>query len=176
MKKAFIITGFIVMMMFFSIFAVAQTNTKITSAGAKIIPSIALVENLPMHFGTMTVKAGQGGTCTVSTSGVRSKTGGVTLQSLAPFMSLATYTVSGEPGKTYAITLPLTISVIIPGNSMTIGTLLAKSTSGTQSHTATGTLGVGGTEQFTIGGTLTVAAGQTVGLYEGTFQVTVVYN
>ena len=91
-------------------------------------------------------------------------------------MSLATYTVSGEPLRTYAITLPATISITLTTHSMTINALLAKSASGTQSHTATGTLGVGGSEQFTIGGTLNVAGGQFKGLYQGTFAVTVAYN
>lgn len=91
-------------------------------------------------------------------------------------MSLATYTVSGEPARTYSITLPMTTTVTSDGNSMTIGTLLAKSASGTISHYATGTLGIGGTEQFTIGATLTVAAGQAEGLYQGAFDITVAYN
>ncbi|MCD4679373.1 MAG: DUF4402 domain-containing protein, partial [Bacteroidales bacterium] len=60
--------------------------------------------------------------------------------------------------------------------TMTIGTLLAKSTSGAESNTATGTLEAGGTEQFTIGGTLTVTAAQVAAVYEGTFDVTVAYN
>jgi len=162
-------------MVIFSSSVLAQT-TENTVAGAKIVPALTLTENLPMHFGTMTVKSGQGGTCIVSTAGVRSKTGGVTLQALAPFMSLATYTVSGEPTRTYSIILPMTIAVTCTGYSMTIGTLLAKSTSGIESHTATGTLGAGGTEQFTIGATLTVGAGQFEGIYSGTFDVSVAYN
>ena len=163
------------MMVVFSSSVLAQA-TKNTAAGAKVVPALTLVENAPMHFGTMTVKSNQSGTCIVSTAGVRSKTGGVSLTNLVPLMSLATYTVSGEPLRTYAITLPATILVAIVGNSMTIGTLLAKSASGTESHNATGTLGVGGNEQFTIGGTLNVAAGQADGLYQGTFDVTVAYN
>jgi hypothetical protein len=81
---------------------------------------------------------------------------------------------------TYAIALPATITVTetVGGTiTMTIGTLLAKSTSGVESHTATGTLIAGaGTESFTVGGTLTVAAAQLAGVYAGTFDVSVAYN
>jgi hypothetical protein len=131
-----------------------------------------------MHFGTLGVLAGTGGTCVVSTAGVRSATSGVTLSAMAPLFSLATYTVTGEPTYTYAITLPATITVTkaVTLETMTIGTLLAKSTSGVESHTATGTLAAGGTEAFTVGGTLTVIAAQVPGVYAGTFDVTVAYN
>ena len=175
MRKTTIIFAAIAMMVFFSFAGVAQTPVN-TAAGAKVVPALTLAENAPMHFGTMTVKSYQGGTCVVSTAGVRSRTGGVTLQNLAPLMSLATYTVSGEPLRTYAITLPSAITITFSTYSMTINSLLAKSTSGAQSHNATGTLALNGTEQFTIGATLNVAAGQAEGLYQGTFDVTVAYN
>jgi hypothetical protein len=153
--------------------------TENTAAGAKILTALSIVEDLPMHFGTMGVLAGTGGTCVVSTAGVRSATSGVTLSALAPLFSLATYTVTGEPLYTYAITLPDAITVMHTNNvnSMSIGSLLAKSTSGSESHTATGTLIVGtGTESFTVGGTLTVSAGQLAGVYAATFDVMVAYN
>jgi hypothetical protein len=158
---------------------VAAQVTENTAAGAKILTALSIAENLPMHFGTMGVLAGTGGTCVVTTAGVRSATAGVTLSAMAPLFSLATYTVTGEPLYTYAIGLPATITVTHTNtvNTMTIGTLLAKSTSGVESHTATGTLiAVAGTESFTVGGTLTVVAAQLAGTYAGTFDVTVAYN
>jgi hypothetical protein len=168
-----------------AIFILASYSTKVkaqvtenTAAGAKILTALSIAEVSPMHFGTMGVLTGTGGTCLVTTAGVRSATGGVTLSALAPLMSLASYTVTGEASYTYAITLPSTITVtkVSGTETMTIGTLLAKSTSGTESHTATGTLAAGGTESFTVGGILTVTAGQAAGVYAGTFDVTVAYN
>lgn len=178
MKKLIMICAAIVMVAGLSTTVVAQV-TENTAAGAKILTALSIVEDLPMHFGTMGVLAGTGGTCVVTTGGVRSATAGVTLSAMAPLFSLATYTVTGEPLYTYAITLPTTITVTkaVTLETMTIGTLLAKSTSGTESHTATGTLITGaGTESFTVGGTLTVAAAQVPGAYAGTFDVTVAYN
>ncbi len=175
MKKTLFIFVLVGMMMFFSFSVLGQPGLIHTALSVKVVNPLTLTENQPMHFGTITVSS-QAGTCAVSTAGVRSRTGGVTLQSIAPFMTLATYTVSGEPLRTYAITLPLTITVFNGAYSMTIGTLLAKSASGSISHTATGSLGVGGSEQFVIGGTLNVSGGQAQGLYQGTFNLTVAYN
>ncbi len=176
MKKNIIIQLIFCMMAFLPFWAIGQLATENTTVGAKIIPSIAVTEVKPMHFGTMTVKAAQGGTCVVSPAGVRSRTGGVTLSNLAPAMSLATYSVTGEPGKSYTITLPLTITVFYTTFSMTVSNLLAKPASGPASFNATGTIGTSGSEQFTIGATLNVAAGQEEGLYTGNFPITVTYN
>lgn len=177
MKKTSIIIVAIVMMAGLTSKVMAQV-TENTAAGANILTALSIAEDLPMHFGTMGVLAGTGGTCVVTTAGVRSATSGVTLSAMAPLMSLATYTVTGEPTYTYAITLPASITVTkaVTLETMTIGTLLAKSVSGAESNTATGTLEAGGTEQFSIGGTLNVAAAQVAGAYAGTFNVTVAYN
>jgi hypothetical protein len=155
------------------------TTTNPTAAGARILTALSIVENLPMHFGTLGVAAGVAGTCVVSTAGERSATGGVNLSALAPLFSLATYTVTGEPLYTYLITLPddITVTHTNTVNTMVIGTLLALPASGIESHTATGTLiAVAGTNSFTVGGTLNVGATQLAGVYAGTFNVTVAYN
>ena len=156
----------------------AQVTENIV-AGAKILTTLTISETLPMHFGTMGVLAGTGGTCVVTTAGVRSATAGVTLSALSPLKSLATCLVTGEPLYTYAITLPddITVTHTDLSTTMTIDALLAKSTSGIESHTAVGTLiAVAGTESFTIGGTLNVAMAQLAGVYSGNFDVTVAYN
>ena len=179
MKKTLMIFAAIVMMVGFTTKSMAQQVIKNTTAGAKILTALSIAEDIPMHFGTMGVKAAVAGTCVVSTAGVRSATGGVNLSLMAPQFSLATYTMTGEPLYTYAITLPDDITVTHTDLStiMTIDNLLAKSTSGTESHTATGTLLItAGTESFTVGGTLNVVAAQIAGVYAGTFDVTVAYN
>lgn len=58
---------------------------------------------------------------------------------------------------------------------MTIVSILAR-TASAGADGLTGTLSAAGTDNFTVGGTLEVAAGQTTGLYTGTFDVTVAYN
>lgn len=153
--------------------------TENTSATAKILTVLTLTETQSLEFGSMGVLAGQGGTCKISTAGIQSVTGGVTASTLGNAPKAATYHVTGEPNYTYDIQLPtsITISNGTPADDMTIGTFLAKSTSGVEAHDATGTLiAVDGDDDFTVGATLTVAAGQTEGAYTGSFDVTVVYN
>jgi hypothetical protein len=176
MNKLRYIAVIAILMMSGVSFVSGQSAIQSASAGAKIQQSIAITEVSPMHFGTMTVKAGQGGTCVITTSGLRQKTGGVTLTNLLPQYSLATYSVTGEAGRTYSITLPNSITVSYLGFTMIVNNLLAKAATGVQSQNATGTLGTGGTDQFTVGATLNVAAGQEEGLYSGSFQITVAYN
>jgi CheY-like chemotaxis protein len=168
----------VVLLAGFTTQVMAQATVNST-AGVKILTPLSISETYPMHFGTVGVSEEAGGTVVISTAGVRLATGGVTLSGMAPLYTLATFTVTGEPLYTYAITLPETIEISNTENSatMTIGALLAKSASGTESNTATGTLHAGdGTESFTVGGTMSVPAGQLAGVYSGTFDVTVAYN
>jgi hypothetical protein len=159
-----------------SIMAQATVNS---TAGVNILTPLSISEAFSMNFGTIGVQNETGGTVVITTTGVRSATDGVTLSGLAPFFSLATFIVTGEPLYTYSITLPGTITITLADNStsMTISSLLAKSASGIESNSATGTLLADtGSESFTVGGTLTVEAAQLAGLYSGTFSVTVAYN
>jgi len=152
--------------------------TENTDAKARILTALTISETQYLEFGSMGVLAGTPGTCVVSTAGVRSVTQGVTGSSLGTAPKAAAYEVSGEATYTYSILLPASITIKRESGSeiMTIGTLLAKAVSGTESHTATGTLGSDGKDTFTVGGTLSVAAGQKEGAYAGTFDVTVNYN
>jgi hypothetical protein len=152
--------------------------TENTSAAANIVTPIAISETSSLHFGTMAVLAGTGGTCVLSTQGVRSQTGGVNLSVQTPSASNAAYNVSGAINTTYAITLPASITVtesLLNTATMVIDGLKARPASAGQ-DVLTGTLSNSGTDSFTIGGTLNVAGGQVTGLYTGSFDVTVAYN
>jgi hypothetical protein len=175
MKKLTLIFAAVVMMAGFTAKVNAQA-TENTAAAAKIVTPIAISETSSLHFGTMAVLAGQGGTCVLSTEGVRTATGGVNLSIQTPSASNAAYSVSGAVNTAYAITLPATISVSAGQSaSMTIDNLKARSASAGQDG-LTGTLSGSGNDSFTVGGILNVAAGQATGLYQGTFDVTVAYN
>ena len=58
---------------------------------------------------------------------------------------------------------------------MTISGLLARF-NGAGADAIVSTLSATGTDNFTLGGTLTVAAAQVAGIYAGAFNVTVDYN
>jgi hypothetical protein len=171
--------------LFLAIFMMAGFTTKImaqatenTAAGAVIITPIGITETAALHFGVMSVLVGTPGTCVLSTSGVRTQTGGVNLSAQTPVAANAAYDVTGMASTTYALTLPATITVTETVGlieTMTIGTLLARF-NGAGADAVISTLDGSGDDSFTVGGTLTVPAGQTEGIYAGTFDVTVAYN
>jgi len=180
MKKAVRIFVVIFLIAGFATANYAQVSTATTTAGANILAPITLTQKSPLHMGTMSVLPGTGGTCTLSTDNVRTTGGGggVVLSSMAPTSTNATYRVKGEPLYDYTITLPPFISVSdgSPVNDMIINALKAKCLSGA-TEGLTGTLiAVDGADEFKIGGTLNVAAGQAPGAYTGTFDVIVNYN
>jgi len=131
---------------------------------------LTLTKVADMNFGDV-IAGGTSGTVvlTAAASPSRSVTGGAELGNPTS-VSSATFTVSGEAGFTYAITLPSTDVTITSGvNSMTVNTF-------TSSPDGTGTL-TGGSETLYIGATLNVGAFQASGSdYTGSFNVTVAYN
>jgi hypothetical protein len=150
--------------------ASAQASATAT-ASATILTAISITKTADMSFGNISVQAASGGTVILSTAGVRSTTGGVTLPATAGTVTAASFTIGGEGSYTYVITLPSTAHTIISGaNSMTVTTF-------TSNPSGTGQL-TGGTQTLTVGATLNVAAGQATGVYasETGFNVTVNYN
>jgi hypothetical protein len=174
LKHLVVLFSIIVMMAGFTTGVMAQATVS-TDVAANIVIPIAITETASLHFGTMTVLEGTGGTCVLSTQGVRTQTAGVNLSFQAPLASNAAYNVTGAVNTSYSITLPVKITVTNLSNTMTIGNLVARPASA-GADALTGALSSGGEDNFTIGGTLNVLPGQAAGLYTGTFNVTVVYN
>ena len=164
-----LITGFTTNVM-------AQGTVTGTTAGANILEPITLTKNEVLNFGSMSVAIAIGGTCVLSTQGNRSATGGVSISPICPSATKAAFTVTGSPATaTYVIMLPGTITVTngTPAQDMLI-TPVARASAAVVDGT-TGTLS-GGSDTFTVGGTLNVAAAQPAVAYSGTFSVTVGYN
>jgi hypothetical protein len=93
--------------------------------------------------------------------------GDAVILSSAP-QTAAKFTVGGESGKTYAITIPGTAQTITDGtNTLSI-------TGFTCSNGTVGTIGTN--DVFYVGGTLTVPSTAVASTYTGTFSVTVAYN
>ena len=146
--------------------------TATASASANIITPISIVKTVDMNFGNVAVSATTAGTAVLAPAGTRTTggAGGVTLPATTGTVSAASFTVSGQGGYTYAITLP-TSCVITDGAShnMTVNSF-------TSSPSATGTLSAGGTETLNVGATLNVTAGQASGLYTNATGVPVTVN
>lgn len=152
----------------------AQASATAT-ASATIVAPISITKNTDMNFGNIAVQAATGGTVILATDGSRTRTAGVTLPAVPGTVSAATFTVDGEINYTYDITLPGAAVVLTRGG----GTETMSATAFTSDPAiAAGALDGAGTEDISVGATLTVAAAQVPGTYiTGTpFTVTVNYN
>lgn len=168
MKKSLLIFAAIVLMAGFTTKVMAQsTDTKPNNANAQILGAIALTAVNPLEFGSMNPSAA--GTVILTAAGVATPSG-VVLVAGTP--TAASYTVTGTALRTYAITIP-TASFNI---TCTTGQTMAITAMDCSYAALTSAFAVGGTDGFTVGGTLNVALNQVAGVYTGTFPVTVAYN
>lgn len=147
----------------------AQATASAT-ATATVITPITIAKDVDMNFGNLAVHATTAGTVQMDPASSRTATGGVTLPATTGTVSAAQFTVSGEAGYTYAITLPNSLTIASGTDNMTVDNF-------TSSPASTGLL-TGGTEILTVGATLNVAAAQPSGTYVSAtpFDVTVNYN
>lgn len=171
MKQIAKFFAFAIVLIAFTTNAIAQVTATATAA-ATIITPIAISKTADMNFGNIAVNASLGTVALPAAAApVRTVTGGCTLPTTAGTVAAATFTVSGQPGFTYSILLPASVSLTGPGPAMTADTFVSSPT------VAAGGLLTGGSETLYVGATLHVAASQTAGAYiSAAFNVTVNYN
>jgi len=170
------------MMAGFSTSLKAQTASTITTdAGAVLIIPLALSQTAPLHFGTINLISIAAGTCTLSTTTVRTFTGGLAPSSSIPIATNAAYSVTGKIAATYAVTLPaaavnikIGVSAAAPDN-MTV-TAFTSRFSGAAVDALTSVTSATGTDSFVVGALLTSMAAQNAGVYTGTFTISIDYN
>ena len=146
-----------------------NAQTESVAAGASIIAPISISETAALHFGTI-AKDADGGSVVLSAAGVRTPTG-LTLSTGTPTASAAAFSVGGESGLSYVITLPSAPITITHSGGAGTGTM---SVGTFTSDIAGGVIGTDDT--FSVGATLTVGADQATGTYSGTFNVSIAYN
>jgi hypothetical protein len=142
------------------------------TASALLITPLTIVKNLDLNFGNLAVSSTTGGTVILSTSSTRTTggSGGVTLPAITGTVSSADFTVSGQGGYTYSITLPTSVTITDGlGHSMTISSF-------TSFPSTNGTLSSGGTQDLTVGATLSASASQVSGAYTSASGVPVTVN
>lgn len=157
--------------------ALAQASaTQATNSTATIFQPILLAKNTDLSFGTVVRPIAGSGTVTIDpATGNRNLTGSGALLNTGPNAAAgrASYTVTGEGGQTFSITVPASFNMTRTGGSETIAvTLTATATTGSLS----GALGATGTSTFGVGGAIPVANTTASGAYTGTFNVIVAYN
>jgi uncharacterized protein YpuA (DUF1002 family) len=90
---------------------VAQSNTATTNATAKILAALSITKNVDLSFGSMTIPTAAT-TVIVAPDGTRTSTGNITLLAQAPLTTASSYSVTGDPGAAYTITLPSSTTII----------------------------------------------------------------
>jgi hypothetical protein len=156
--------------------ALAQSSaSQSTTASVKIVQPISLAKNANLAFGTVVKPSSGSNTVTISNaSDTPALTGGgdASLAS-ASTTSRAAYTVTGEGGQTFNISVPASVTMTRSGGSETLSVTLTPSAA---SGTLSGAFGAAGTQTFTVGGAFTVASTTLSGNYSGSFSTTVAYN
>jgi hypothetical protein len=153
--------------------------TATTSASATIFRPITLTKNTDLRFGTIVRPATGSDTVTIdATDGTRllATNSAVALTSGAHVSpGRATFTVAGEGGQAFSITVPASFNMTRSGGSETIAIAL---TASAPSGTLTGTLGSAssGSASFGVGGAMPVTSSTASGAYSGSFVTTVAYN
>jgi uncharacterized protein DUF4402 len=144
------------------------SGTAGSAAAAEIVSALSISNSVGLEFGQI-VPSIVIGTVTVSTAGVRSSSGGVTLgNGMVPAPS--SFAVTGAPSNTYAITLPTSITLTAAaGAPMVVDTFVSV-------PAVTGALDVTGAQTLLVGATIHVGVSQAANPYSGTFNVTVAYN
>ncbi|MDB5152910.1 MAG: hypothetical protein JWR54_1661 [Mucilaginibacter sp.] len=162
-----------IVMMGFSASSFAQTDVKTAtaSASATIIAPISITKVNDLNFGNV-IATSTGGTVVLSPASARTESG-VQLPTVAGTVSAASFTVTGQDGYAYTVTLPADGYAIKTGG----GTAAETMTLSAFTSNSTGTL-TGGSQTLSVGATLNVVANQTAGVYTNAtgFDVSVNYN
>lgn len=154
--------------------ALAQSSANVATTGsARIVQPIAITKNSDLAFGTVVRPTSGSNTVTVDqTNGTRAISGGGDGVLVTSTVTRATYTVDGEGGQTFSISVPATFSM----TGSTSGTITVNLTPTATSGTLSGAVGAAGTATFGVGGDFSLASTQATGQYTGSFTATVAYN
>lgn len=162
-------------------FAHAQASaSQPTTASVTIFRPITLTKNADLSFGvvvrplsgsdTVYIDKDNGARTLANNNAALLTTAGNPVQAPA---GRAVFTVNGEGGQTFSITVPANFNMTRVGGSETITVVLTPSaTTGLLSNT----LGNAGTATFGVGGEIPVSSSTASGAYNGTFTTTVAYN
>lgn len=157
--------------------AQANTSTANVSGAAKIIRPITITATGTIDFGTIVKPRSDGtaGVVTVTNAATadRTKTGDVVL--LGSTFSRPVYTITGEGGQSYTLTVPANFSMSGPSSSSLTVTLLPDLSTGTRTFNGA-TLGNEASETLRVGASIPVSKDTVPGAYAGNYDVTVTYN
>jgi hypothetical protein len=143
------------------------------AAIARVLRPIAIVNTTPLAFGRILRPSTGSGSVELSAStGSRTVEGTGALGLASPAPTRAGYSVSGEGGQAFSISVPPTFLMTGPGTPLSVS--LTSTASGSQ--TLSGALGAAGSLSFFVGGSFPLNSTTAHGQYSGSFTVTVEYN
>jgi hypothetical protein len=145
----------------------ASAATATASADAQILTALSVSRTGSLNFGSV-AESGSGGTVTVSTIAAKSCSPGLLCTGTA---TVPTFTITGAPSAPVTVAFALNTIVL---NGPSGATMNADLTSSVGNATVLDS--VTGLQTFTVGGQLTVAAGQAAGAYQANMNVTVLYQ
>ena len=157
-----------VLLLALSMYVPVYAATATATATADITSTITVRTINGLIFGDISSGA-EAGTLALSPGGVRTTTGGVTVNR-AIAGSPAAFDVQGDPNATYSITFP---AAVIMSNGTPNTMVIDKFTS---SPETTGVIDASGQQTLFVGATLNVNSNQSFGTYSGELTVTVDYN
>jgi len=165
MKK--LLALFVVVLGFSAVSFGQSSATASASASATILGPLTLTHTDNLVFGTL-VPTAAAGTVVLTPGGTATGTGVTVTAIVTP--TAAKYTAGGTANRTYAITLPANdvVTIVSGGNNMKVQDFTCS--------IASGDLGAGASQDFTVGATLEVGASQAAGSYTGTYNVKIDYN
>ena len=156
-------------------FGQGNTSEANATAGANIITPIGITvdEGSQLQFGDL-IATSTSYSVTIEPNGTRTSTGNATFFTETGY-SAVSFTVTGEAGASYNITLPDNSTIEGAGDDMA---LTSFTSSNGLTSSISGTVGsyAAGSDSFTVGATLTVGANQAAGENSATFPVTVAYE
>jgi len=179
MKIAIRLSLAVLMMAGLASTAKAQVTLTGNNAGAELVTALTITNTTPLNFGVIAISA-TAGAVTLSTAGVRTPTGvGVSTVASGTPRTVALFTMGGTSGDTYSFTLPASITVtkVTGTETMIIDNLVVKVDAASEVPYAS--IGIctltGGASVILVGGKLNINASQELGVYAGTYDVTVDY-
>lgn len=158
----------------------AHADTAAADATAEVLAALELTNTDALNFGTIVVSAtSTGGTVDVDVAGARTCAGDIVCGP-AGAEQAAGFTVVGTAGADVSVTVQdLVANPVSLTHTANVGstsaahnielTALVDSAGGSF-------VGFSGSEDFTVGGTISLDGSEIAGTYEGTFDVTVAYQ
>ncbi len=152
----------------------AQSSQSASANGsATIVQAIAVNKTSDLAFGTIVKPTGaDASTISVSsTGGSRTITNGNAVGAGANAVSSAAFSVTGEGGSAFSISVNPTFNMTGSG-----GTLVVTTTQSATTANLGGSIGSIGSQTFGVGGSFPLTSATGSGVYTGSFVVTVSYN